>query len=76
MKPEARRRGVRWVLAFAAALAVGAGGWFGYAYWYEPRTAAAQEPADPDLATATVTRGDIVLIASGSGELVPASSSR
>ncbi len=44
----------------------------GYLAYTRTRGAQAQEPDEPALHTATVTRGNIVLTAGGSGELVPA----
>ena len=47
------------------------GGYVIYGRFSSP-TSLAEEPLEPTLETATVTRGDIVITADGSGELVPA----
>lgn len=57
-----------WIILIVVALLLAAGG--GYvAYRYSALT---DEPLEPTLQTATVTQGDIVITAEGSGELVPA----
>ena len=68
-----RDRGRTWIVVIVAVLVAAAGGYFAYTRWYVPRVAVSEEPLEPELLTATVTRGDLVLTASGSGELVPAS---
>jgi len=68
-------RGSRtWIVVIFAVLIAAAGAYYAYTHWYVPRVAVAEEPAEPEFLTATVSRGDIVLTASGSGELVPGSS--
>lgn len=57
-----------WILGIAALLLVGGGSYAIYDRWL----AQAEGPASPALQTGTVTRGDIVITANGSGELVPA----
>jgi len=57
-----------WIILVIVLLLAGGGGYAAYARYF----AQAQEPPEPTLQTATVTRGDIVITADGSGELVPA----
>ncbi len=63
------RRRLFWILALALVLAAGGGGY----YYYRTTQARAQAvAAEPAQTTATVERGDLVITASGSGTLVPA----
>ena len=71
MKADRGSRGRTWIILIAVLLLVGGGGYVAYASYYAPTLGAAEEPPEPELATATVTRGDIVLTADGSGELLP-----
>jgi HlyD family secretion protein len=57
-----------WVILTAALLLVAGGGYLAYTHFF----AVAEEVQQPTLQTATVTSGDIVITADGSGELVPA----
>ena len=57
-----------WVILVIVLLLAAGGGYIAYARYFAP----AEEPQEPTLQTATVRRGDIVLTADGSGELVPA----
>lgn len=57
-----------WIILIIALLLAGGGGYAAYARYF----ARAQEPPESTLETATVTQGDIVITADGSGELVPA----
>jgi multidrug efflux pump subunit AcrA (membrane-fusion protein) len=57
-----------WLVLAVALLLVGGGGYLAYARLF----ALAEEPEGAALETATVQRGDIVITADGSGELVPA----
>jgi HlyD family secretion protein len=61
-----RRRKI-WIIVIIALLSAGGGGYFAYTRYF----AVAEEPSEPTLETATVTQGDIVITADGSGELVP-----
>jgi HlyD family secretion protein len=63
------RKGNIWISLFVVLL-LAAGG--GYAAYNTQRESLAEEPPEPTLETATVTQGDIVITADGSGELVPA----
>jgi HlyD family secretion protein len=56
----------------ALLLASGAVTYFACARWYEPQVTVTDGSAAPELLTATVSQGDIVITASGSAELVPA----
>jgi HlyD family secretion protein len=62
------RRRKTWIIVVAALLLAGGGGYLAYMRYF----AVAEEPSEPTLETATVTQGDIVITADGSGELVPA----
>jgi len=64
-----KKRGIWFILAIVLLLAAG-GGYVAYTRYFA--LALADEPPEPTLETATVTRGDIVITADGSGELVPA----
>jgi multidrug efflux pump subunit AcrA (membrane-fusion protein) len=57
-----------WIILVVALLLAAGGGYAAYTRYF----ALAEEPPEPTLETATVTRGDIVITADGSGELVPA----
>ncbi len=59
-----------WIVLTVALLLAAGGGYFAYVRFLSPASVA-QEPPEPTLETATVTRGDIVITADGSGELVP-----
>ncbi len=63
---EMKKRSV-WVIVVIALLLASGGGYFVYTRYVPVRA-----PEIPTLETATVTRGDIVLTASGSGELIAA----
>ncbi len=65
---RSKRRLVIVILVVVALLAVG-GGYVGYQYYTHAQTAAAQAPT---MQTATVTRGNIRITASGSGDLLAA----
>jgi HlyD family secretion protein len=56
------------VLVAVLLVVAGGDGYFAYTRYFAP----VEEPGEPTLATATVTQGDIVLTADGSGELIPA----
>jgi RND family efflux transporter MFP subunit len=65
------RKRLFWIIVLALVLVLGAGG--GY-YYYNNVYLQAQEPAEEEtIATYTVGRGDLVITASGSGTLIPAS---
>lgn len=57
-----------WMISLLALLLFGGGGYAAYTRYFSR----AEEPAGPTLQTATVTQGDLVITADGSGELVPA----
>jgi len=57
-----------WIILIIVLLLAAGGGYAAYARFF----AGAEEPQQPTLQTATVTQGDIVITADGSGELVPA----
>jgi HlyD family secretion protein len=59
-----------WIVLAVALLLAAGGGYFAYTRFLSPASVA-QEPPETTLETATVTRGDIVITADGSGELVP-----
>jgi len=59
-----------WIIAIAAALLASGGAYLVYTRTYGVQ---AQEPPEPTMETVTVTQSDIVITASGSGELIPAS---
>jgi len=60
----------KWFIVLLAVILIAVGGFFGYQRFFaDNRQVTAEEPT---LQTATVTRGDIVLTASGSGNLLPA----
>lgn len=59
-----------WIIVIALVLVVAGGGY----YYYDNVYLQAQEPAEePTIATAQVSLGDLVITASGSGTLIPAS---
>ncbi len=60
----------KWFLFFLVLVLAG-GGYYGYTR-YQATQEAAQAPAEEELKTAKVRRGDLVLYASGSGNLAPA----
>jgi len=60
-----------WLILLVAVVMIAAAGYVAYARFFH-FALVAEEPPEPTLETATVTRGDIVLTADGSGELVPA----
>ena len=57
-----------WIISIIALLLAVGGGYVAYARYFS----LAEEPQEQTLGTATVTQGDIVITADGSGELVPA----
>jgi len=59
------------IISLVALLLAAGGGYFAYTRLFSPASLA-EEPPEPTLETATVTRGDIVITADGSGEFVPA----
>lgn len=59
----------KWLIVIGTIVLVAVGGFFGYQRISSSRQVTAEEPT---LQTATVSRGDIVLTASGSGNLLPA----
>jgi RND family efflux transporter MFP subunit len=59
---------IYWIIALVIAV-LGAGGFAGYRYWNTPSQEVVNE--DSSLQTATARRGDIILYAAGSGELIP-----
>lgn len=65
-----KRRSI-WIIAIIALLLTAGGGYFAYTRHYSA-PAQTQEPPEPAVETATVTHGDVVITAEGSGELVPA----
>ena len=63
------RKRIFWILLIALVLVVAGGAY----YYYNNVYLLAQEPEEePAIATATASRGDLVITASGSGMLVPA----
>lgn len=71
-----KRRSI-WIIVVIVSLLTAGGGYFAYKRYYsaqaqEPSRGEPVEPTEPTLETATVTRGDIVITAEGSGELIPA----
>jgi HlyD family secretion protein len=60
-----------WFIIIVVLVLVAGGGYVAYTRWFSP-VSLAEEPTEPTLETATVTQGDIVITADGSGELVPA----
>ena len=70
-RKKRKNRRLFWMV-FLILLAIGAGGFSYYQYMYLPSQTPV-ESTDSQLQTATVRRGDLVLYASGAGELIPAS---
>ena len=67
------RKRKTWLISVVVLLLIASGGCIAYARFFSPASLAlVDEPPEPTLETATVTRGDIVITADGSGELVPA----
>ncbi|MGE5602908.1 MAG: efflux RND transporter periplasmic adaptor subunit [Nitrososphaerales archaeon] len=67
------RRKIPWLILGLIVIIAAAGGAFYYFYRVRPARAAEAAAAQvPTIATSTVTRGDLVISASGSGTLVPA----
>jgi len=64
------KRRKTWTILIVVLLLAAGGGYVVYTRHFA--LALAEEPPEPTLETATVTRGDIVITADGSGELVPA----
>jgi HlyD family secretion protein len=64
------KRRKTWIILIVVLLLAAGGGYVVYTRHFA--LALADEPPEPTLETATVTRGDIVITADGSGELVPA----
>ncbi len=60
-----------WLISLAVLLVIAGVGYVVYTR-FVASASLAEEPPEPTLETATVTRGDIVITADGSGELVPA----
>ncbi len=60
-----------WIIIIIALLLAAGGGYVAYTRYFA--LALTEEPQEPTLQTATVYRGDIVLTADGSGNLLPAS---
>ena len=60
-----------WIILIIALLLAAGGGYVAYTRYFA--LALTEEPQEPTLQTATVYRGDIVLTADGSGNLLPAS---
>lgn len=59
---------IYWIIALVVVV-LGAGGFAGYRYWYMPSQVVESE--DSTLQTAVARKGDIILYAAGSGELIP-----
>ena len=62
------KRGIRLIIAGIFLILAAGGGCLAYDRYVAVE---AQEPEEPTMETATVTEGDIVLTADGSGELIP-----
>jgi HlyD family secretion protein len=60
-----------WLISLAALVVIAGVGYVVYTRFFTSASLA-EEPSEPTLETATVTQGDIVISADGSGELVPA----
>jgi len=67
-----KRKRKIWLISVILLLLAAGGGYVAYTRYFSPAPLA-EEPPEPALETATVTQGDIVITADGSGELVPAS---
>ena len=65
------RKRKTWLISLVVLVLIAGVGYVAYARFF-PSASVAEEPPEPTLETATVTRGDIVITADGSGELVPA----
>ncbi len=65
-----RKRKV-WITSLVVLLLIAGGGYVAYTRYFAPASLA-DEPPEPMLETADVYRGDVVITADGSGELVPA----
>lgn len=72
MKDDRNSRGRTWIVLIAVLLLAGGGGYVAYTRYLSPNLAAADEVAEPELGTAVVTRGDIVISVTGTADLVPA----
>jgi HlyD family secretion protein len=59
------------IVVIVALLLASAGGYVAYGRYFSAASLG-EEPPEPTLETATVTQGDIVITADGSGEIVPA----
>jgi len=59
------------IISLVVLLLAAGGGYFAYTRLFAPDSVADESP-EPTLETATVTQGDIVITADGSGEFVPA----
>jgi len=57
-----------WLILIAALVLTIAGGFAGYSFFLAPKVGATDEPT---IQTATVRRGDLVITADGTGELIP-----
>jgi HlyD family secretion protein len=68
---EGMKRRRTWIIVIVAFVLAGAGGYVAYTRTFAPP----EEAPEPTLQTATVQRGDIVISADGSGELVTATES-
>jgi len=68
MKKNGRTPKMYWIIALAVIVFV-AGGYSGYRFWYLPSQEVVSE--ESTLQTATARKGDIILYAAGSGELIP-----
>lgn len=57
-----------WLILIAALILTVGGGLAGYSFFLAPKAGATEEPT---IQTATVSRGDLVITADGTGELIP-----
>jgi HlyD family secretion protein len=57
-----------WLILIAAVLLTIGGGFAGYSFFLAPKAGATEEPT---IQTTTVRRGDLVITADGTGELIP-----
>jgi HlyD family secretion protein len=64
------KRRKTWISVIVLLLLAAGGGYVAYTRFFSA-PALAEEPPEPTLETATVTQGDIIITADGSGELVP-----
>lgn len=60
-----------WLISIVVLLLAAGGGYVAYTRYFSS-VSLAEEPPEPTLETATVTQGDIIITADGTGELVPA----